>query len=148
MNEGLIKVNEKRQNEKRDEKRSWNVRCRKGRHQTLLVRRDLEKQREPLSSGRNRESGGDLKRIHEKWNLCSCADPAAGISWGLLGLDFGNKLFPVGLGRPWHRFPESLWDAHPWKCPQPGWTGLGSIWDSGRCGMKRFWRSLPTQPLP
>ncbi|RMC04680.1 hypothetical protein DUI87_17850 [Hirundo rustica rustica] len=29
----------------------------------------------------------------------------------------------------WHRLPEKLWlSLDPWKCPRPGWTGLGATW--------------------
>ncbi|NXI32618.1 SOS2 protein, partial [Sterrhoptilus dennistouni] len=35
----------------------------------------------------------------------------------------------TGLGAPWDRGRCPC----PWKCPRPGWTGLGAPWDRGRC---------------
>ena len=53
---------------------------------------------------------------------------------GRAGWDIGKELFPGRVLSPGTGCPEQLWlPLDPWKCPRPGWTGLGTPWDSGRC---------------
>ncbi|KAJ7427140.1 hypothetical protein WISP_09398 [Willisornis vidua] len=83
---------------------------------------------------RTKENGFPLAEGRVRWNI-------------------GKKLFPVRVGRPWHRLGREAVAAPSLKCPRPGWTGLGATWAGGRCpcpGQRVEWDDLygPFRPRP